>query len=139
MKERISAAIVLPSGIDSGGFSLRIGDSDESIEPNVLWPCALVDMEVLHRKWLKSEANYFQTYHPRIAAFGNALKQLRGSTTGSVEFVARIPLPFSVQADINRKYNLDWRKWGTRMLYLDLKSMVDSYAITRNSDEFEIV
>ena len=110
MTNRISAAIVISSGIESGGFSLRVGDSGESIERNVLWPRTLVDMEVLHRKWLKSEAQKFKTYHPNMVGFENALKQLRGSTADSVESVARIPLPFSVQRDIDCKYNLAWKE-----------------------------
>lgn len=50
MTRRISVAIVLPSGVETGEFSIRVVDGDEYVELSVEWPPVLVEMNLLHRK-----------------------------------------------------------------------------------------
>ncbi len=80
-----------------------------------------------------------QPYHPKIVGFGSSLKSLRSSQSDTIESSVRITLPFRVETHIEGKYNLAWRESNVRVVYLDLKAYVESYAQVKDNDEFEIV
>lgn len=136
----ITLAIVLPSGVGSGKFSCRVVDGGEYVELTVMWPNPLIDIETMHRKWIQADSQTdFKLYHPKVIGFQNALKQLRIRSSDIIESTARIPLPFVVQTHIYGKYNLAWRDSTTRMVYLDLKGVVEEYAVLNDAESFEIL
>ena len=110
MTKRMSMAIVLPSGIDTGHFSIRVIEDGLHVELTVQWPDVLLDMQLLHRKWLQSKnrIDAIEPYHPKIVGFGSFLKNLRHAHMEKVESTVRIRLPFRVQTHIEGKYNLAW-------------------------------
>lgn len=126
MTKRLSVAIVLPSDIGQGHFSVRVVDGGEYLELTVIWPTSLIDISVMHRKWLAPGASGgFAVYHPKFLGFEVAPKELRERSSDSIEPVARVPLPFLVQSHIPGKYNLAWRDSAVKMLYIDLTAHVE--------------
>lgn len=135
----VTVAVVLPSGVGSGGFSVRVLENGRELELVVRMPKQLQDMKLLHRKWLRSTRyDRMEPYHPKIVGFQNALKELRQHTEDFVESTARIALPISVQTHIFAKYNMSWRDDTTKLLYLDLKAPVENYGILQDDNSFEL-
>jgi len=48
--KRISVAIILPSGVDSGGFQVRVIEDGDVLQLTVDWPRPLVDISFMHKK-----------------------------------------------------------------------------------------
>ncbi len=105
------------------------------------WPPVLVDMEMLHRKWLASADRDLdmEPYHPNLVGFGSSLNALRSSQSDAIESSVRIMLPVFVQTHIEGKYNLAWSEINVRVVFLDFKAYVESYAKVMDNDEFEMV
>ena len=139
MTNRVSLAIVLPSGVEYGGFFARVVEGGEFVELKVCLSGPMVNLEYLNKNWVvSSEDNQrIEPYHPKIIGFQNSLKDLRWAAADNVESTGRIPLPFSVQTHIEEKFNLAWRDLTVRILYLRLKATIESYAIVKDSDAFE--
>lgn len=136
----VTLAIVLPSGTGCGNFSCRVVDGGEYVELTVGWPSPLINIETMHRKWLQVDSqDDFKLYHPKVIGFQNALKTMRMRSSDKIESTARIPLPFAVQTHIYGKHNLAWREGTTLMVYLDLKAVVEEYAILNDSESFEVL
>jgi len=57
--KRLTIAIVLPSGVNRSDFTLQILEGGMSLQISVKWPSPLVDLELLHQKWLKDQATVF--------------------------------------------------------------------------------
>lgn len=84
----------------------------------------LMDLKLMHKKWLADPTMRYEEYHPEFVGCLEAMKafRLRGSdwieSQGSdwTEFKAEINLPFSVQIFIHFKCNLAWRNDNTRMV-----------------------
>ena len=51
---RVTVVVLLPTGIGSGDFSVRITEDGKCLEVCVVWPDSLINIETLHRKWLTS-------------------------------------------------------------------------------------
>ena len=109
-------------------------------ELSVCWPLAMIDMELLHKKWLISEGkDNITAYHPRITSLENALNEHRKKNTASVTSTAQFPLPFVVETHIPASHNLAWRNETTRVLYVELRAAQDSYGLLQDEREFEEV
>ena len=95
---RISVAILLPSGISCGDFSISVHEGGHALNLRVCWPTALFDMGTLHKKWLLKRKNNIriEAYHPKIAGFESSLKLGRKQASDIIESSSRIPLPFAV-------------------------------------------
>ncbi len=52
--KRVSIAILLPSGVggEEKNHDLRVSEDGNHLIVSVLWPQALVDVEMLHKSWL---------------------------------------------------------------------------------------
>ena len=136
--KRITVAIVLSIGIETGTFSIRIVEDGKCLLRVVQWPDPLIDLRMMHKKWF-SQANGFQMYHPKVTGFETGLNRLRKRTLDYIESSTRIMLPFAVQSHILSKHNLGWRDYGTRMVYVDLRAAVEQYAVVNDDNEFEIM
>ena len=139
MTRRITVAMLLPSGVEQGMFSVSVVDGGRFVEMVVQWPNALVRMDVLHRKWLSTRliGHRLEMYHPKIVGFERALKGFRRQASDNVESTCRIPLPFTVETHIAEQTNLAEKNSSVRIVYNDLKAAVDSYAAGSNSAAFE--
>lgn len=137
---RASLAVLLPSGVGAGDFTVRVVDDGEFAEFTALWPAALMTLEVLHKKWLgKRGGEGFEEHHTKRVGLENALNKLRSWSSHAVEPAARIPLPFPVQTHIVEKHNLAWKDSTSKIAYLDLKAFEDEYAVAHDAGSFQAV
>lgn len=139
MTRRITLAVILPSGVDAGGFSLRVVDGGQFLEITVKWPRPLIDLNLMHKKWLGGPDSTYQVYHPEFIGFQEGMKKLRQKSTDWIESLARIPLPFPVETHIHDKHNLAWRDDSTKLLYIRLKASVEQYAVNSDKEQFEVL
>lgn len=135
----ITVAIILPSGIGPGDFSLRVVEGGRELELTVQWPNPLTDLDTMHKKWLLSNGlDHMERYHPKYLGFEAALKHFREHSTDKIESFALFPLPFAVQTHIHGRYNLGWKDNAARMVYVDLKAYDEMYAVLRDENSFEM-
>lgn len=136
--KRLTVAVILPSGIGSGDFTISVVDGGQYLRLAVLWPKPLLDVTVMHRWKLGDPNNGFMCYHPSVLGFESALRELRKRSSDAVESIARIPLPFVVQTELVSKKNLAFREGGgTRMLYVELRAAeVEEYGVVADTDAF---
>ena len=137
--KHVTVAIVLPSGVGKGGFSLHVPDHGETLELSVYWPSPLVDLQKMHGKWINGKSATDSFLHRVILAFENALRKKRSRASERVTSTARIPLPIQVQTHIERKHNLAWADSSTRMIYVDLKARAEEYGMVDDTSEFEVI
>lgn len=110
------------------------------LELTVSCPEHLVDLELLHKKWLSEGAaaqSPFTMFHPAVLALEDALKSRRERASDMVVSTARIPLPFVVQTHIEGKSNLFFKESATKIVYVELKAKTESYAVANHEDDFE--
>lgn len=135
----VTVAVVLPSGIEPGKFSVRVMEGGTELHVTVVWPNPLADVHTMHRKWLHSDGpDKLEVYHPRFVGFDNFLKSLRARSTDNIESTAKIPMPFPVQTHIYGKYNMGWRESSTRMVYVELRGFEENYGAHNDDSSFEI-
>ena len=138
--QRVTVAIILPSGIQAGSFKTRVIEEGDVLEMTVDWPRPLVDIEFMHRKWINNcSENGFTTYHPKFLGFEATLRQMCENRSDTVRSVARIGLPITVQAHITDTNNIEFHDDTSRMVYIDLKAIEEDYAVVKNTSEFEFV
>lgn len=131
-------AVFLPSGVRAGEYSTRVREGGQEFEVHVKWPLPLCNDEMLHRKWLRSEEDRLEGYHPKLLGFENALKEYREKRADSVKSVVRIASPFAVETHIVRRSPLGWAENAARMIYNDMKAYEESYGVEQNGADFEI-
>lgn len=136
--QRVTVAVVLPSGATSGDFKVRVIEDGDMLEVTVNWPRPLVDISYMHKKWLLQDPT-FTTHHPKFIGFESSLRKLRESVSINVSSVARIRLPITVQPTIVDSFNLGWKDDTCRMVYVDLKAIEEDYAVMNDTKEFEEV
>ena len=138
---RINTAIKLTSGGDQHDFSICVHESGLTLELTVKSPDPLVDLSLLHTKRLQSKGTHreveFTMFHRSVLVLENALKEKRERASDGVFYTTRIPLPFAVQTHIEGKSNLLFKESGAKIVYIQLKAMVESYAVTADNTEFE--
>ena len=139
MENRVTLAILLPTRVGYNDYTLRVSEGGRSFPMRCGWPPEFCQMDILHRKWLRSEASEsMELYHPKILGFESFFQNLRDRSTDGVESVANIPLPFPVESCIYCQYNLGWRETTTKFVYVDLQAFVEAYAVVNGNPTFEI-
>lgn len=139
--KRLTVVLVLPSGVNRSDFTLQVLEGGMSLQLTVKWPNPLVDLQLLHQKWLKpvesDQTTVFTMFHPKVLSLENALKKKRQRAADDVVSTARILLPFPVQTHIESKTNLGFKESGTKLVYIEPKAMAENYAVANDNDEFE--
>jgi len=139
--KRLTIALVLPSGVNKSDFTLQVLEGGVLLQLTVKWPEPLVDLNLLHQKWLrpveKDDNTLFTMFHPKVLALEDALKKKRMRATDDVISTAKIILPFPVQTHVESKTNLGFKESGTKLVYIELKAMAENYAVANDNDEFE--
>lgn len=135
---RLLLASNLPSCVGPGGWSSHVAEGGEYYELQVPWPVELIDVKLLHRKWLNADGEgHLEPYHPKILAIAPFLKELRPRIAETVKSTAKIPLPIMVQTTDVGRSRLQPRGSSTRLLYVDFRAAVEHYALTEDHDGFE--
>ena len=135
MIKRVTVAIVLPSGVGRGQFSIRVAEGGRHLELMVRWPRPLINISLMHKKFLISTGETYTDYHPEFLGFMDALRKLRARAADWVETTTRIHLPFVVESHF-KKENLAWKDDETKMVYVRLKAFVEEYAVENDTDNF---
>lgn len=61
----LTVALLLPSGVSSDNFSVRISEDRNTMTIGVTWADILVNLKHLHREWLFCKgSNQIKIYHP---------------------------------------------------------------------------
>ena len=142
----VSVATLLPSGVKSQHFSVRVVDDGLCLELKVIWPDPLADSCKAHKHWISR--GYCKEHHPRLMGFREALKNLKRRIDSDIESTCRIDsdiestcrilLPFQVQTCIPTKWNLAWEGDESKMVHVDLSAQVEEYAQTNDNEPFRI-
>lgn len=137
--KRLTVAVLLPSGVGPGQFSIRVAEDGGALEFTMIWPDPFINMSILHRKWLQSQSDdRIEGYHPKLIGFEHHLKSFRSRSSDIVESTARIVLLFQVQSNISQKFNLAWSENSARVVYVELRGQEEQYGASNDNDSFEI-
>lgn len=103
-----TCAILLPSGFGPGTLAFGALKSGSALDFCFRWPVTFLNLNVLHRLWLKDPRGNVQQFHPKYLKFEAALKSNRAKHTNVIESTATIPLPITEQSYIYAKENMKW-------------------------------
>ena len=67
--KRLFVAILLPSDVGSGDFTITVMDGGHFLQLTVGWPKPLVDVLVMHRWKLSNPESGFMSYHLSVLGF----------------------------------------------------------------------
>lgn len=66
------------SGIGPGQFTVRFKEGGDEVELTVKWPAPFTDLEILHRKWIKSMgSDLMERCHQKVLGFEALLRIFR--------------------------------------------------------------
>lgn len=135
LRSCLTVAIVLPSGVSNGTWSVRVAEEGLSLIVKVAWPVPLTNVRVLHKKWLSS--NQMAPCHPCITGFEEALQRLRTHMNDKIISNATIYLPERVETHIYDKQNLRFNDHGADIVYVSLKASSKLYGLGDNEAGFD--
>ncbi|KAI0557039.1 hypothetical protein FGB62_176g05 [Gracilaria domingensis] len=116
-QQKISCAIILPSGVGKGEFGLHVVNGGDILEVRVCWPRPLVDIDFLYKTWL--DTNVMDTSHPRFGGFHNSLKRFRERRSD--------------------KTDLGWIGHPSKAIYIDMEQAgIEEYFKINEDDEFVV-
>lgn len=134
----VSVAVLLSSGVGADEYTTRVleGEREPEVHAKCYWNYAtlkwftanICDMRKIEMKVITK--NYL---HLRIVWRDTVKKRV-----GSVESVARIALPLSVETHIIRRSPLGWIVSAARMIYTTAKAYEESYGVEQDCADFEI-
>ena len=75
LTKRLCVAIILPSGVGSGDFTITVVDGAHFLQLAVRWPKPLVDVSIMHLWKLSNPSSGFMPYHPSVIGFESALSE----------------------------------------------------------------
>ena len=132
----VSVAMLLPSGVKSRRFSVRVVDDGFCLELKAIWPDLLADSSVARKCWLSR--GHCKELHPRLMRFREALKNLKSRIDSDIESTCRILLPFHAQTHAPAKWNLVGENDDSKMAHVDLSAQVEDYALPNDNEPFQI-
>ena len=102
--QRVSMAILLPTGIGENPGDLKLFvEDDEIFKITIRWPSAMVSVPQLMQRWLSSqEEPEMKDYHPQVQGFYSFLENFQSKEGDPIYSTARIGLPFSMNPDFER-------------------------------------
>ena len=109
------------------------------LELTVCWPSVLLNMDLLHAKWIRTpigSQKTFSHHHTQFLAFETALRGLRERVTDVIESRARFPLPFPVETYIYYYAPLLHNETASKILYVTLRATAENYSVVNNSTTF---
>lgn len=92
--------------MECGAFKVLVVGEGDFLELIFDWIKPLIDIRFMPRKLLRASDGSLQDFHPKILGFEASLKGLRENRTKDITSTCCIVFPFTVQSDINEKYNI---------------------------------
>lgn len=137
-RNRLNVAVLLPSGTDQNHFKVSVHPNGRVLEISVNLPKPPLEMDMLHRLFLKHPAVYkVDEISLAISGFERALKSRREHKDSRIINSSQILLPFKVSADFTYNY-LGWNGNSSLVVYIKLHSHEDSYGQGDNSQAIEL-
>ena len=138
--QRITVAIILPSGVGAEEFKVRVIEDGDVLELTVRdgRSLSLISSSCTKNGWIEGGSS-FTDFHPKFLGFEATLRRMRENLSSEVSSVARIGLPFTVQSHIDDVQPIGWIGHHDRMIYVDLKAVADDYSTVKNTTSFELV
>jgi len=132
----ITVVILLPSGVgkERGMLSFQVPSSGLQVKLTIKWPRPMTCPKVMHRSKLR-EGN-FEGTHPSILGFEDAQRMLPSRFKGSVRSVTFIPLPSMVDSHVAEDEKKWFKDFDVRILYIQLKGIMQSYAVDNDNASF---
>lgn len=101
LAQRLSVAVLLPSGVDADMCTVRVCDSGRRLELVVQWPMLMCEPDLLHTSWVRrGDKCRLKRCHPRLVAFEETIARLRAERGGRLRSRACIFLPFVVSTGV---------------------------------------
>lgn len=136
--ERVSVAILLPSGVTKDDVTLNVVDNGHYLEIGVIWPSFLSDHRALHKKWLVGhKVRTLASYHPMLTCFTDFLAAHR-RPDGSLSSTASIRLPFQCESRPERE-SCAWEGTSACVLYVILKAPAPTLAVPSTIPTFDAI
>lgn len=139
--KRNNLSTIISFVVKQGIFSHRVKPIRRTnFELSITWPQTLTSTKLQHAKCLQSQGvDRITHYHPKTLAFDESLKRLPSKKGDNVVTVWRIPLLFSVETHVHGTFNMTWRNYNTKLLYVELNASVDTYGLSNYNQAFVVV
>lgn len=94
-------------------------DEGTNMQVKVELPPSFLDMEIMHKRWLKSADADSEKYHPKYMAYKTLVNNWKIEEADDKTSTAIISLPFHCKSNINIE-NLAWSGDETLVVNVDL-------------------
>ena len=119
--DRVSVAILLPTGVSEKPGDLQIALENETVlKITVMWPSATTSVPQLMQKWLSCDiGTAMKEYYPQVQGFFDLLENFQAREGDSVYSTTQIPLLFIVKTDFEPVL-LGWEGTNQIVLFVTL-------------------
>lgn len=135
---RIMLAIVLPSGLECGAFTLKLFMVVIllSWQINGQHHCLILKNRI---KKAKLYCIFLSNISSRIGwVFQEKLKKYRSRSTECIKAVARICLPFLVETQIHNEHSFARRDSSKKLVYVRFEASVKKYPVDTDKGGFDL-
>lgn len=117
--QQASVYIWLPTNSSEETLAIKVTDEGTSLEVKIQLPPPFLDMEIMHKRWLKSADAQSEKYHPKYMAYKTLVNEWQIEIEEDRTSTAHILLPFPCKSNIEIE-NLGWSADNTLVVNIDL-------------------
>lgn len=110
--------IWLPTNSNENTLSIKVIKEGTNLQLKIEVPPPFLDMEVMHKRWLKPSAES-EKYHPKYMAYKTLVNEWKREKGEDQTCTAVISLPFLCKSNIEI-WNLGWSSSDTLVVNVDL-------------------
>lgn len=114
-----SVYIWLPTNSDENSLSIKVIDEGITLQLRIELPPPFLDMEVMHKRWIKPTDAASEKYHPKYMAYKTLVNEWKRNNEEDQTCTAVISLPFPCKSNIEVS-NLGWSFNDTLVVNVDL-------------------
>lgn len=113
-----SVYIWLPKNSNENTLSVKVIDEGSVLQVKIKLPPPFHDMEIMHKRWLKSATAGSEKYHPKYMAYKTLVNDWNINNEEDTTSTALIPLPFPCKSNVDISY-LAWSADSTLVVNAD--------------------
>jgi len=114
-----SVYIWLPTNANENTLSIKVIDEGTNLQVKIDVPPPFLDMEVMHKRWLKDATAQSEKYHPKYMAYKTLISEWKMENEDDQTSISIISLPFPCKSNIDIS-NLAWSSDETLVVNVDL-------------------
>jgi len=114
-----SVYIWLPTDSNENTFNLKVVDDGNNLQIKIDIPPRFLDMEMMHKRWLKSATVDSAKYHPKYLAYKTLVNDWKIENEDDLTATSIIPLPFPCRSNSGIS-NLAWSTSKALVVNIDL-------------------